>query len=141
MITLHNIADRRRGDLIGVVCNQWEDHERYFMVRKDLEIELSNGDVICIPFAFMSDGSSTPKIMRGILPRYGAFLFAAIIHDYLYRTGYMSDALGHSEGRKWCDEEMLKWSNHINNRKLKNYFDNYLRYWGVRIGGKSSYKV
>jgi len=139
MFTLQNIDDAPISNLIGVICNTHMPDEMYFEAVIDIDIELSNGDNITIPRAFKSDGSSTPKILRGILPRYGPFLFAAIIHDYMYRNGYMEE-IGIDEGRKFCDLEMLKWSNRINNRTLGNYFDNYSRYLGVRIGGKSSYK-
>lgn len=99
-----------------------------FVLVKHLTIKLSNGDIITIPKGFRTDLSSVPNFLWPLLSPYGDFLLAAIIHDYLYVKDYIS--------QEFADKEMLIWSNVINPRKK---WDNYLRYWGVRLFGRSVY--
>lgn len=100
-----------------------------FSLLKDITVQLSNGDIITIPKGFKTDLSSVPNFLWSVLSPYGDFLLAAIIHDYLYVKDYIS--------QKFADKEMLIWSNKINPRKK---LDNLVRYWGVRLFGKSVYK-
>lgn len=44
-------------------------------------------DGITIPKGFVWDGASVPRWFWSIVPRWGRFSSAALIHDYLYATG------------------------------------------------------
>lgn len=48
--------------------------------------ELHSGHVIVVPPGFETDGASIPRILQGILPAWGRWSRAAIIHDYLCRA-------------------------------------------------------
>lgn len=46
---------------------------------------------IDVPAGFVTDFASVPKLLWNVLPPFGRYGNAAIIHDYLYRTqGYAS---------------------------------------------------
>ena len=93
-------------------------------IEKQIIHILHSGEKITIPEGFKTDLSSVPRILWGVLPPFGSFLLASLVHDYLY-------TLDQTRGRKFADKEMLIVSNKIN----KNKIDNYLRYWGVRVFG------
>lgn len=140
MLTIQNISSKTINNIIGVISNRYVESDKYFVTLLPIQIELTNGKTITIPKGYYFDGSSTPKFIRGIMPRYGAFMFAALIHDWMYYTDHQRERLGVDKARKFADEEMLRWSNAINNRTYVNYLDNYLRYWAVRLFGKKVYE-
>lgn len=43
-------------------------------------------DVITVPGGFETDFASIPRVLWWLLPPYGKYGNAAVIHDYLYRT-------------------------------------------------------
>jgi hypothetical protein len=55
-----------------------------FCLQQTICIQLSNGAVIVVPEGFEWDLSSAPKLVWSMFPPFGDFLFAALIHDYLY---------------------------------------------------------
>jgi len=91
---------------------------------EQIDVPLSDGSILKIPKGFETDLSSVPKFLWGILPPFGNFLLAALVHDYLYVEK-------DSRGRKFADKEMLI----ISNKRNKNKVDNYLRYFAVRVFG------
>lgn len=40
-----------------------------------------------VPSGFIFDGASIPRVARLIIPKNGVKIYAALIHDYLYREG------------------------------------------------------
>ncbi len=106
------------------------------MLSEEIEYKLSNGEVIVVPRGFETDLSSVPRFLWSFSPPYGDFLLAAILHDWMYASDYRRGELGNSQARKLADIEMLKWSNKLN----KNKFDNYFKYYGVRLVGAHVYK-
>ena len=131
MITLDNVISILRSEQPIQLSPIYKEELNVakFILIKDIIVQLSNGDVITIPKGFKTDLSSVPNFLWPVLSPYGDFLLAAIIHDYLYVKDYIS--------QKFADKEMLIWSNVINPRKK---LDNILRYWGVRLFGKTVYK-
>lgn len=47
---------------------------------------LDSGALIIVPAGFETDGASIPRLLQGILPAWGRWSRAAIIHDYLCRA-------------------------------------------------------
>jgi len=45
--------------------------------------ELGSGRVIEVPAGFITDGASIPRILWALLPTWGRYSRAAVIHDYL----------------------------------------------------------
>ena len=110
-----------------------EKWKRY-KLEKEIKVKLSNKEIITIPKGFIYDLSSSPRILWTILPPDGDFAIAALIHDFLYENRLFS--------REFCDKEMLKWSIKMNGTKkisIRN-FDNYIRFYGVRIFGYYAWK-
>ena len=97
---------------------------KMWILQKEIVHTLHNGETITIPVGFETDLSSVPKFLWSVLPPYGKFLLAPLVHDYLY-------IVDQTRGRAFADKEMLI----VSNATHKNKIDNYVRYWGVRAFG------
>lgn len=111
----------------------------HFRLLRNLSVRLSNDAVIVIPKDFEFDCSSSPRSLWWAFPPYGDFLFAAMLHDWMYQTRYMADDVGNDFARKFADKEMRTWSVLLNDRTIGKQLDNYLRYYAVRMFGKKIY--
>ena len=135
IITLENINSiQKRISVVHKARIIGTDPPMYTLLR-ELKIELSNYLVITIPEGFEWDLSSVPKRLWSIFPPDGDFELGALIHDYLYVTKKTS--------RKFADEEMLKWSNLLNNGETvlnRKRLDNYARFLAVRLFGADNIK-
>lgn len=128
MITLNNaINSLIQDDVIKLTpVYKVNRNTSVFKLLSPIKVKLSDGTIITIPKGFTTDLSSVPNFLWFAFSPYGNFLLAAIIHDFIY--------VYKTHTRKFADKEMLIWSNKIN---PKNKFDNYVRYYGVRLfGGK-----
>jgi hypothetical protein len=137
IVTSFNVCDLLQTRLIKISPIWWDGrdhrffilkllkpHREFFEVLEDIPVQLSNGDVIVIEAGYRTDFSSVPRALWGVKPPYGPFLFAALIHDWLYNNIYIS--------REFADREMYLWSQIINQDPR----DNRIRYWAVRKFGK-----
>ena len=140
ILTLENVKELELEYYIGVISNREMEGRKYFKVIKTIDVILSNNDMITIPKGFTFDGSSSPRFLEWIMPRYGSFMVAALIHDWLYVADYKRDCLGLKESQKVADDEMYTWSKVVNNSNTWKRVDNYLRYKAVRLLGKSVYE-
>lgn len=140
LLTLDMARYNHLDNLIGVTPNKRVENDKYFVVLKDITIELTDGERIKIRKGFRFDGSSVPKWLRGIFPTYGPFLIAALIHDWMYVKDYRRNYMGLRDAQKFADNEMLLWSMVLNNRNWLAKLDNKLRYRAVRMFGKKVYK-
>lgn len=50
---------------------------------------------VWIPPGFITDGASVPKVLNWILPPWGPYGQAAVLHDYLLDIGQMRNRRGH----------------------------------------------
>jgi hypothetical protein len=133
IITLENIksieSERGHSVIVRSRVNNGNTVPRY-VLQETLKIKLSNGDIITIPRGFTWDLSSVPRLLWGLLPPDGLWEIGSLIHDYLYINKLYS--------REFADKEMLIWSKVTsgtqNKLSLRN-LDNYVRYYGVRLGG------
>jgi len=135
-VNLNNIKSHLKLGLIHINMVYPIRKDAHFRVDAPIKVTLSNDAVIYIEKNFEFDGSSSPKFLWWLFPSYGNFFFAALVHDFLYVKQYMKEEIGVKEAQKFADNEMLAWSNKLNNNKL----DNLLRFWAVRLFGKKVYK-
>jgi len=84
----------------------WELNENIF-------IQLSNGSDICIPKGMLTDGRSTPKLLRGILPQFSKHILAYLVHDYLYISNRYT--------QKFSDNEMMYWQKKLGMKTIEAY--------------------
>ncbi len=131
-VNMNNIQSKLRLGHIHINMVYPIRKDAHFRLERSIRVELSNGDFIVVPKDFEFDGSSSPRFLWWALPSYGDFFFAALIHDYLYATQYKHTLLGYKKAQKLADNEMLTWSNKLNNNKV----DNSLRFWAVRLFGR-----
>jgi len=140
IVNLETIKKQDLRGLITVIPNKYCTKGEYFQVTRDIYIKLSNDHVICIESGFTFDGSSVPWHLRWFMNKYGPFLFASLIHDWLYKKDYLRNVVGLRSARKFADKEMFIWSTAIHNKTIFSKIDNYLRYLAVRLFGKKIYK-
>ena len=57
-----------------------------FIVEKPIEYVTNAGQRIIIPIGATTDGASTPQPMWNVLPPFGDYFLAALLHDALYRN-------------------------------------------------------
>lgn len=62
--------------------------------------ELGSGDLIVVPVGFGTDLASVPRVAWSILPPWGEYSQAAVLHDYLYDRG-------HDRSRRFADRQFL----------------------------------
>lgn len=99
--------------------NKWEVMERFTVKWKGISIT--------VPKGFRTDLASTPRILWAILPPFGKYNTAAIVHDYLYYRKTLS--------RKTCDEIFLE----LMTYSKVNVVVKMLFYFSVRAFGGSNY--
>ena len=81
-----------------------------------------------IPEGFKTDLASTPRFLWPIFPPSGRYVVAAIVHDWLYRGGYVPRAV--------ADGIFLDGMAHAGVKAWKRY----VMFLAVRAFGRSSYK-
>lgn len=84
---------------------------------------LDSQNIITIPEGFETDFASVPQIFWNILPPWGKYGKAAVLHDYLYKSGMFD--------RSRCDEIFLEAMEALNVSWIKRK----TIYAGVRMGG------
>jgi hypothetical protein len=125
-INKDNVIDLLMTDELIVQSYVYSDSSsKFWKINNPLTVRLSNDKIINIPKGFYYDMSTVPKWLWSIVRPYNDGLFGYLIHDRLYVIK------NHNMTRKECDKEMLFWTNITN----KNKFDNYLRYYFVRLFG------
>lgn len=125
-ITKDNVIEKLLTDELIIQSYVYSDKSaKYWKIQEPLTITLSNGKIINIGKGFHYDMSTVPKWLWSIIRPYNDGLFGYLIHDRLY---VIRD---HNMNRKQCDKEMLFWTNITNS----NRFDNYFRYYVVRLLG------
>lgn len=69
------------------------DETRHFILEEDLVYYSTHlKATITVPKGFITDGASIPIGARWLFPFGGKKMQAAVVHDYLYRTGEYSKA-------------------------------------------------
>lgn len=125
-ITKDNIVELLMEDDLIVQSYVYSDKSsKYWKIIQPLTVLLSNDKLINIPKGFYYDMSTVPKWLWSIVRPYNDGLFGYLVHDTLYVIR------NHNMTRKEVDKEMLFWTNLTNENK----FDNYLRYYIVRLLG------
>lgn len=96
---------------------------------------LGSGRTVVIPQGFTTDFASIPKLLWTILPPNGqAYDRAAVVHDYLYRGGWITEAgtrLLHYPERAEADSILNEAMAVSNVGRVKRW----AIYEGVRVGG------
>jgi hypothetical protein len=99
------------------------DCGRLAMLMQPLIYLAAEGKEIIAPAGFITDFASVPRVLWSILPPFGPYSRAAVIHDYLYVVGGCE--------RSYADAIFLDAMKSIG----VNIVTRRLMYWGVRCGG------
>ena len=108
-----------------------EDGNRWFYCESDLEYEI-DGTKLIVPKGFLNDGYSIPRIFHGLFANDMKGIFAAVVHDYLYKSDCPYDEISKKNADKWlytfCRYYKLNW---LASQSI---------YAAVAIGGWGSWK-
>ncbi len=104
---------------------QADDDGETFTLLSEFIYELGSDPnrVIVVPKGFVTDFASVPQLFWNILPPWGTYGKAAVLHDWLYKTQEFS--------RKFSDDLLLEGMKVLGVTAWKRN----VIYWGVRIGG------
>ena len=83
---------------------------------------------IVIPAGFWTDFASVPRMFWSILPPFGEYTRAAVLHDFLY---YAQNINGLPITRAWADKAFLDGMKYLG----VNWITRYTMYSAVRMGG------
>ena len=117
------------------------DTSETWILSSEIEYRYGSKDsymVIRVPVGFETDGAST-GFLRGLLPQWGLYTKAAIIHDYLYRFAKMVNEYDNSiitVDRELADEIFLEAMEVCGVSRIKRN----IMFWGVRLFGWWEYK-
>lgn len=75
---------------------EWNGHD--YRLAAGMAVEI-NGQTYLIPRGFVTDGASIPTFYRARLERFGDYIRAAVVHDWLYKHDCPLKL-----SRKDCDE-------------------------------------
>ena len=70
----------------NVLSTAFIGKERVFWSSGVLRFKLHKGAEINIPKGFLSDGLSIPKMFQSIFSKSPHYIYAGMLHDYLYRS-------------------------------------------------------
>jgi hypothetical protein len=84
---------------------------------------------LTVPKGFITDFASTPQLFWNILPPWGRYGKAAVIHDYLYQNAGRIDHKIYT--RKYADVMFRNAMKELGVKRWKRF----VMYWGVRLGG------
>ena len=104
---------------------------RYWHLIEEFEYHigsLPSDEIIKVPAGFKTDFTSVPKILWPIISPYGIQGKAAVIHDYCYATGYVS--------QKRSDEIFLEGMKVLGVSKWRRYS----LFWALRLGGSFAWR-
>ncbi len=98
---LANQKPRERNEFVGHFVIEPDEDERTAFVHEQFSYESDLlGRRIVIPKGFRTDGASVPRLFWNIIPPWGRYGMAAVIHDYLYRWQRTS--------RRMADDTLLE---------------------------------
>lgn len=94
---------------------------------KELIYESAAGHIFVVPVGTSTDGASVPECLWNILPPFGSYWPAAILHDWAYRVSNMP--------KPFCDRLLLEAMESLGVGWCKRN----TIYWGVRLFGRMSF--
>lgn len=105
--------------------------ENKWILTNDLKLEYSTGVVITVPQGFKTDLASVPKIFWNVIPPYGEYTQASIVHDFLYQN--KGSVCGLQFSRAESDKILYK----LMIQAGTNYITANAMYYAVRAFGSS----
>jgi len=112
---------------------------RQWIFFEDYEIELPDGRKVLIPKGFILDFASVPRIFAWLFPPFGPLMMAAIVHDFVYKKGYLLLPNGVKEhlSRKQADDLLYSITEDQTGIKIGAG----IAWAGVRLGGWFAWKA
>jgi len=100
--------------------------------------------LICAPKGFITDFASVPRLFWRLIPPWGKYSRASVIHDYLYKTGNLVEAIAGEEVTTGKKPDARKDADLVFLALMRNLgvssWQSYLIYRAVRIGGGRAWK-
>lgn len=110
-----------------LVVSPYADGKTWYL-REDFSYQNSQPAIITVPRGFNTDFASVPRVLWWLLPKWGKYGNAAVLHDYLYAEQKV-------DGKAIVREE----ADNIFREAMKSlhvpYWQEFILYWGVRLFG------
>lgn len=122
---------------------RWEDDDERFVILKDLVYQSDLlGATIRVPAGFVTDFASVPRVPVAYWLFGDRAHHESVVHDFLYQTHEVKTTVSGVPGRfevtrGTADKVFLE----AMRSRGKSKFVQYGMYWGVVMGGRSSYKT
>ncbi len=118
-------------------------NSKFWIVRRGFTYHIGtkySKNKVVIPFGFKTDFASVPRLLWGLIPPWGRYGKATIVHDYLYQNHQDTNLTllkrMFSSERKKADTIFKEAMQVLAVKRWKVF----VMYWGVRIGGWLSWK-
>ena len=113
----------------------WRVHQSFCYILDDL---VTGEWYVYVPALTRTDFASVPRLFWSVLPPYGEYTQAAVLHDYLYQQSEVLSRRGEPRtkkiNRKECDQIFLESMEVLKVPRWKRK----IMYWAVRLfGGKA----
>lgn len=82
--------DTRLGTQYHIQATELLGHE-HWLVTEPFVYTLSDGNYVCVPTGFLTDGASVPRLLWNLIPPWGEHGQASVMHDYLCEYSKISD--------------------------------------------------
>ncbi len=122
----------RRGRFLTPLDLRDAGNGRHFELLARLIYQARDGTHIAVPAGFVTDLASIPRGLWNLLPPLGKYDYAAVVHDYLYRT----DSIPLVTQRE-ADRTMLYAME--DSPHPPGWLTRWVVYLGVRIGGNHAF--
>lgn len=77
----------RFGQLHLQPLDEYDEGRRIYLLTEDFAYITRFGDKVVVPKGTKTDFASVPKCLHMLFPPDGEYLYAAVVHDYLYENG------------------------------------------------------
>ena len=138
-----------KATLVSDLVAQHKPHECYvpgpvqFRLVEPLEVTI-DGVRYRAPVGATTDGASTPRVFRNLVPRVGRHIYGAIVHDAAYRGVLERFCAPQPSGawqrvtpsREWADEAFLA----IMVAADTGWLTRKMAYWAVRLFGRAAWQ-
>ena len=79
--------------------------DKPYVITEDVVYTLSSGDKYVVEKGFRLDGTSVPRLLRGLMPRINNKIIGSTLHDHMWNNDY--------KRIEWGDKKAKEFSNRL----------------------------
>ena len=119
-----------RGAFLSALVVRDLGNGRHVRLVQPFVYQRRDGTALNVPVGFITDYASIPRPARYLLPSFGKYNFAAVLHDYAFRVDSVPVFASSAEADRLMKEAMedSPWP--------PNWWVRQIVYWGLRAGSR-----